>query len=162
MVANFHDIDVDQFEIAHLTSVGSIGNLGTRPSDMMIAMRKLGFVSRALNWDNPENFYGEILPKTRHTIVHEGPIYVSFKAGVFGSMGHGCVIVGYDDRKEKLQMHNMANQSSGLVFTKPPKIKEIADEAQIVRFQSKVPSLSNGLQELYTKLSTLKIPFKLI
>lgn len=42
----------------------------------------------------------------RNFLFNIGPIYTSFKAGVFGNSGHACVLIGYDHRREKMFFHN--------------------------------------------------------
>ncbi|HKK18837.1 MAG TPA: papain-like cysteine protease family protein, partial [Opitutales bacterium] len=106
MIAGFHGIDTDQDQIAFLSSAGSFNNQGTNPRDMFLAMKKLGFDGKALYWRKPGDFHKSVLPAIRRALVDEGPIYISFKAGVFGASGHGCIIIGYHDRKEELIFHN--------------------------------------------------------
>jgi hypothetical protein len=153
MIAHFHEIEIDQFEIAQLTSAGSADNHGAYPFEMLMALEKIGFTGREIFWKNIAEFHSQILPNIQKALVQKGPIYVSFKPGVFSSSGHGCVIVGYDDRKEELLFNNpwgntfeksyasVAHESSGLVIIDPPKTNPVASDAAIARFKSKFPSL---------------------
>jgi hypothetical protein len=174
MIANFHDVKIDQYEIAQLSSAGSIGNEGTYPRDMKIALEKIGFMGRELRWIESAVFLEEVIPKIRNSLFREGPIYVSFSPGVFGSTGHGCVIVGYDHRKEKLYFHNpwgnefeksydsVALESRGLVFIEPPKAQPVATEASITDFKNKLPKIEGDLSHLYTQLKQNQIDFDLL
>lgn len=174
MIASFHAIEMDQYEIAQLSSAMSAGNQGTYPRDMLRAMEKIGFKGSLLDWKNNQQFFQNVLPKIRTALNQEGPIYVSFKPGVFGTMGHGCVIVGYDDRKEELLFHNpwghafekeyqtTALEGSGVVFISPPQAHPIAGEAMIQSIQDKIPSLQNELKQLLSRLKNQNIPFELI
>lgn len=174
MIANYHDIEIDQYEIAQLSSAGSIGNQGTYPRDMKLAMEKIGFTGRELQWSEPDTFIQDVLPKIRHSLVNEGPIYISFSPGVFGSSGHGCVIVGYDHRKEKLYFHNpwgnefeksyiqVAFQSRGLVFIEPPQGEPVASESYVKNLKEKIPAIEGDLDTVYAALMRNKIEFDLI
>ena len=174
MIANYHDIDIDQYEIAQLSSAGSIGNQGTYPRDMKLAMEKIGFTGRELQWSEPDTFIQDVLPKIRHSLVNEGPIYISFSPGVFGSSGHGCVIVGYDHRKEELYFHNpwgnefeksyiqVAFQSRGLVFIEPPQGEPVASESYVKNLKEKIPAIEGDLDTVYAALMRNKIEFDLI
>lgn len=168
MIANFHDIEIDQFEIAQLTSAESVGNQGTYPVDMLMALKKIGFTGREVSWKKPTQFHSQILTQIRKALVQKGPIYVSFKPGVFGFSGHGCVIVGYDDRKEELHFHNpwgntfkksyarVAYESDGLVIIEPPRIRPVATENAIARFKNKFPTLEKSQLEILELLKQFK------
>ncbi|CAI8263809.1 MAG: Uncharacterised protein [Opitutia bacterium UBA7350] len=174
MIANFHEVEVDQYQIAQLSSAESADNKGTYPSDMAAAIKKLGLSSRILFWNERDKFHEIVLPKIRESIVQEGPIYISFKPGVFGNMGHGCVVVGYDDRKEELLFHNpwgnefeleyeaVAVQASGLVFIEPPKAFPVASDAMIEQFKKSIPTVKPNLEHLCQKLHQSEINFELI
>lgn len=174
MIANFHGVKIDQYEIAQLSSAESIGNEGTYPRDMKLAMEKIGFTGRELKWLDRHTFFEEVLPEIRNSLVHEGPIYASFDPGVFGSSGHGCVIVGYDHRKEELHFHNpwgnefkksyasVAAESAGLVFIESPQAQPVASQTQIDNFKSKIPAIKGDLHNLYARLKRSQIDFDLL
>ena len=174
MIANFHDLDVDQYQIAQLSSAGSAGNLGTFPRDMKLAMEKIGFTGKEEFWNNSNEFQQDILPQIKNALFREGPIYISFRPGVFGSMGHGCVIVGYDDRKAELHFHNpwgntfektyaaVAVQSAGLVYIQAPKKSPVATDEKIIALQQKMPRTAGNLRDLYNTLKFQSISFDLI
>ncbi|MCH2036512.1 MAG: C39 family peptidase, partial [Puniceicoccaceae bacterium] len=174
MIANFHDLDVDQYQIAQLSSAGSAGNLGTFPRDMKLAMEKIGFTGKEEFWNNSNEFQQDILPQIKNALFREGPIYISFRPGVFGSMGHGCVIVGYDDRKAELHFHNpwgntfektyaaVAVQSAGLVYIQAPKKSPVATDEKIIALQQKMPRTTGNLRDLYNTLKFQSISFDLI
>ena len=174
MIANFHDLDIDQYQIAQLSSAGSAGNLGTFPRDMKLAMEKIGFTGKEEFWNNSNEFQQDILPQIKNALFREGPIYISFRPGVFGSMGHGCVIVGYDDRKAELHFHNpwgntfektyaaVAVQSAGLVYIQAPKKSPVATDEKIIALQQKMPRTTGNLKDLYNTLKFQSISFDLI
>lgn len=106
MIAGFHGIETDQDEVAELSSEMSASNQGTYPSDMLLAMQKLGFNGESVSWESEEAFFDKALPAIRRALVETGPIYISFRPGVFGAMGHGCVITGYNDRRKEMLFYN--------------------------------------------------------
>ncbi len=156
MIAGFHGIDTDQDQIAYLSSAQSISHQGTSPRDMLLAMEKLGFDGEILYWREAGEFDSTILPAIRRTLVDSGPIYISFRPGVFGDMGHGCVIIGYDDRREELRFHNpwgnvftkkydvVAEEARGLVLFEAPQPAPIASEEFIERMQEMLPKFDGG------------------
>ncbi len=160
MIAGFHGIDTDQDQIAFLSSQGSFNNEGTNPRDMFLAMQKLGFDGRALYWRTPEDFQAKALPSIRRALAEEGPIYISFKPGVFGSSGHGCIIIGYHDRKEELIFHNpwgnvfekeyqdVATQAHGIVMIFAPEPAPVADEAYLEKIKARIPAFAGSIVEL--------------
>lgn len=174
MVAGFHGIDTDQDQIAYLSSAKSFGNQGTSPRDMLLAMEKLGFGGRAVYWKTAEDFHERVLPAIREALVEQGPIYVSFKPGVFGNAGHGCVIIGYHDRKEELLFHNpwgnvfekeygeVADEARGLVLIDPPKPAPIASEALLEKIRDLVPKFDLQLRELTDRLARKGQEHKLV
>lgn len=165
MIAGYHKIETNQDEVAELSSEMSATNQGTYPSDMLLAMRKLGFNGRQMQWNGQKEFFTKALPSIREQLVETGPIYISFKAGVFGEMGHGCVIVGYNDRREEMYFYNpwgteftkkyasVAVEGRGLAFIDPPKPAPIATEAFIVRAQAAVPKFNGNFLMLSAQLS---------
>ncbi|PXA04102.1 hypothetical protein DDZ13_08675 [Coraliomargarita sinensis] len=166
MIAGFHNIDTDQDQIAFLSSEGSFNNRGTNPRDMFLAMKKLGFDGRALYWSKPEDFRKSVLPSIRKALVEHGPIYISFKPGVFGDSGHGCIIIGYHDRKEELIFHNpwgnvfekgyddVASQARGIVLIFAPEPAPIASEAFVKRIQDIVPKFDGSILQVARILKT--------
>ncbi len=174
MISGYHGIKTDQDEIAQLSSEGSASNRGTYPSDMLLAMQKLGFTGNTLQWDSESDFLKNTLPKIRQKLLSTGPIYISFKPGVFGTMGHGCVIIGYDDRKEELHFHNpwgnkfkkdyneIAVEGYGVVVIDPRDTAPIASEVFIEKIQNTIPSFPGPLSTLYNKLSKNNIKAEII
>ena len=82
MIAAFHGIETDQDQVAELSSEMSASNQGTYPSDMLLAMEKLGFDGRVLNWKDEDDFARTCLPQIRRALYETGPIYISFRANV--------------------------------------------------------------------------------
>lgn len=174
MIAGFHGIETDQDQIAFLSSAQSFGNQGTSPNDMVLAMRKLGFEGQPLYWKNPTDFDNKVLPAIRKALVQEGPIYISFGPGVFGDSGHGCVIIGYHDRKEELTFHNpwgnvftkdyidVARQARGIVILAAPAPAPIASDAFIEKIQSSIPKFTGKMTELPRALAASRQPHELV
>ncbi len=174
MIAGFHSIDTDQDQIAFLASAQSIGNQGTNPQDMLLAMQKLGFKGQSVYWKNADAFQQHVLPRIREALVRQGPIYVSFKPGVFGDSGHGCVIIGYHDRKEQLSFHNpwgsvfekdyadVATQARGIVLIEAPAAAPIAGEAYVEKIRRMIPTFKLPITELPQILSKNNQPHKLV
>ncbi len=114
MIAGHHGFRITQKQLAHLSSDASRKHRGTWSGDMARAMEALGFYSETRLWadlDTKEDFarfQREILPFIRHALLRDGPLYVSFKPGVYGpGGGHGCVIVGYNDGNNgSFEIHN--------------------------------------------------------
>lgn len=139
MIAVYHKIRVNQTQIARFSSNDSKNHQGTYPEDMANAMENLGFVYEIKQWTweprkqrepIPDQVRNEILPFIYKAIANCGPLYTSFKPGVFGDRGHGCVLIGYDQKKELLRFHN----PWGNAFTKT--FAEFAAEAcEVVAFQ---------------------------
>lgn len=164
MIAGYHGIETDQDQVAELSSEMSASNQGTYPSDMLLAMQKLGFKGHSLHWKNEDQFMQTVLPQIRRTLVETGPIYISFKPDVFGSMGHGCVIIGYDDRKEELSFHNpwgnefqsrykyVAVDGYGVVFIQAPEPAPVATDAFIEQIKKVVPRFEGDFLELNARL----------
>ncbi|MEC8209565.1 MAG: papain-like cysteine protease family protein [Verrucomicrobiota bacterium] len=174
MIAVFHGIKTDQDQVAELSSEMSASNQGTDPNDMLLAMEKLGFDGRALNWKDADEFTRRILPKIRSALYETGPIYISFRANVFGSMGHGCVIVGYDDRKAELLFHNpwgnkfessyerVGIDGRGVVFIEAPKPMPIATEDFVRKINSVVPYFDGNFLALSHRLKKAAQGHKLV
>lgn len=113
MIANFHNLRITQAQLANLSSDASRQHKGTWSGDMANAMEMLGFLSETRLWADLDTdkdfarFERDVLPFIRASLQQDGPLYVSFKPGVYGTSGHGCVIVGYNDRgKGELSIHN--------------------------------------------------------
>ena len=174
MIAGFHDIETDQNELAKLSSFSSEGNQGTYPRDMLLAMEKLGFTGKSMHWQNEAVFMEDVLPKIKRALYDVGPIYISFKAGVFGEMGHGCVIVGFNDRAEELHFYNpwgneferdyelIAKQCSGIVIINPPDEAPSADEAFIKHIQSTLPKITGSILDIVNRLTQTNQDYELI
>lgn len=174
MIAGFHGIDTDQDQIAYLSSAQSFGNQGTSPNDMLLAMQKLGFEGRAFYWKTPADFRTKALPEIRKALVEQGPIYISFAPGVFGDSGHGCIIIGYHDRKEELSFHNpwgnvftkefeeVATQARGLVFIAAPEPAPIASEAFIGKVQGMIQKFDGTITDLPRVLAGNGLKHKLV
>ncbi|TVP80699.1 MAG: hypothetical protein EA353_03315 [Puniceicoccaceae bacterium] len=164
MIAGFHGFRIDQEEIAQLSSEMSVSNQGTYPSDMLLAMQKLGFVGRIANWKDAAQFHEDLLPQIRRALVETGPIYISFKPGTFGAMGHGCVIVGYDDRREEIHFYNpwgnefkkdyarVAIEGSGVAFIDPPSDAPLATEEFIQHIKTTMPKFDGDFLRLSAQL----------
>jgi hypothetical protein len=174
MIAGFHGIKTDQDQIAQLSSDASVNNQGTYPGDMVLAMKKLGFDGQPLFWSHAENFQTKVLPAIRESLLSRGPIYISFKPGVFGAMGHGCVIIGYDDRREELTFHNpwgnvferkyddVAHQAYGIVLIQAPLPSPIADQNFIERASEVVPRFEGDMIALSKHLAKHRIAHELV
>ncbi len=174
MIANFHDLDVDQYQIAQLSSANSANNRGTFPRDMRLAMEKIGFNGKEEFWNDNNEFIQNILPRIKSALYNEGPMYISFRPGVFGDSGHGCVIVGYDDRKAELHFHNpwgntfeksyaaIAVQCRGIVYIQAPKESPVATKEKIIAFQRKMPRTTGNLKDLFNTLKFHSVPFEVI
>ncbi len=165
MIAGFHGIKTDQDQIAQLSSEASISNEGTYPSDMSLAMGKLGFDGRTLQWENEAEFNTDALPAIRRALVETGPVYISFRPGVFGGMGHGCVIIGYDDRRHEMSFYNpwgnqfkkdyidVAAHGYGVVLFDPPRPAPIASDTFLTQIQQHVPRFDGDFLTLANRLS---------
>ncbi|MDG1241345.1 MAG: C39 family peptidase [Opitutae bacterium] len=174
MIAGFHGIKTDQDQIAQLSSKASISNEGTYPSDMSLAMGKLGLDGRTLLWKDEAEFNAKILPAIRRALIKTGPIYISFRPGVFGSTGHGCIIVGYDDRRQEILCYNpwgnefskdysdVAVQGYGIVVFDPPRIAPTASDAFITQIQLCVPRFDGDFLTLANQLQKSKQSFELV
>lgn len=168
MIAQYHGLRVDQYLIATLSSAGSIGNAGTYPADMALAMEKLGFQTQTENWHlqkgEKEAFERDILPIIREGIATQGPVYVSYRAGVFGDGGHGCVIIGYDDGKKQFDLHNPWGRkfrenyddflwkARGIVRVEPLKNLPAASAEFIDSVQGKITGLPASMEHLWVWL----------
>lgn len=165
MIAGFHGMKTDQDEVARLSSAMSESNQGTYPGDMLLAMEKLGFRGRIVRWENSEAFQEQILPEIRRALFETGPIYISFRPGIFGPMGHGCVIVGYDDRREELHIYNpwgeefesdydrVGTDGYGLVFIDPPKAAPVATADFIEAIKRALPRFEGDFLALHSELT---------
>ena len=174
MIAGFHGIKTDQDQIAFLSSQGSFNNQGTYPRDMLLAMEKLGFQGQAMHWTAPEQFNQTVLPAIRKALAQLGPVYISFRAGVFGDSGHGCIIIGYHDRKEELLFHNpwgdvfekeyedVATQARGIVIIEPPRPAPIASEAFIDSIKDIIPKFEGDLSHVIRRLKAKGLKHELI
>lgn len=156
MIATYHKVRVNQAQIARFSSNDSKNNKGTYTEDMANAMENLGFLFEIKRWQwtprnrreaLPAEVRTEIFPFIFAAITQCGPLYTSFKPGVFGDMGHGCVLIGYDQKKELFYFHNPWGNKFTKTFT------EFAQEAgDVVAFQ-KPPALTGDGRALADKLA---------
>ena len=165
MIASYHGIKTDQDQVAELSSEMSASNQGTYPSDMLLAMEKLGFKGHTLHWEDKETFSRVVMPQIRRALYQTGPIYISFRPNVFGSMGHGCVIIGYDDRKKELRFHNpwgnefeqdytrVAIDAYGVVLIEAPEVAPVATDAFVAKIQSVIPRFDGDFLALSARLT---------
>ncbi len=173
MIAGFHGLKTDQDEIAQLSSEASVSNQGTYPADMLLAMEKLGFTGQRRHWERAD-FTDQVLPEIRKALLNRGPIYLSFRSGVFGKMGHGCVIIGYNDRRQELTLHNpwgelmtrtyeeVARDAYGVVFIDPPQTAPIASDAFIESMKQQVPHFKGNILAVSQQLTAAQIPHELL
>jgi hypothetical protein len=174
MIAGYHGIKTDQDQIAKLSSESSISNEGTYPSDMSLAMGKLGFDGHTLIWEDEAEFHAKALPAIRRALVDAGPIYISFRPGTFGAMGHGCVIIGYDDRHTEMLFHNpwgnefqkdyaeVATYGYGIVRLDPPRAVPIASDTFVAQIQQHAPRFDGDFLALANRLKQAGQPFELV
>ena len=173
MIAGFHGLETDQDEVAQLSSEALATNQGTYPSDMLLAMGKLGFNGERLQWEH-DHFESDTLPRIRRALVEMGPIYISFKPNVFGTMGHGCVIIGYDDRREEMTFHNpwgdvftmkydaVAVDGYGVVLIDPPQAAPTASDGFIESLQKAIPTFTGDFLQLTHRLHQASIDQELV
>jgi hypothetical protein len=164
MIAGYHGIKTDQEQIAQLSSEASISNEGTYPSDMTLAMEKLGLEGHTLYWKDETDFLENTLPAIRRALVESGPIYISFRPNVFGTMGHGCVITGYNDRRQEMYFYNpwgnsfekefssVALQARGVVLFDPPPLAPVASETLIDQIQHCIPYFEGNMIDVANRL----------
>lgn len=174
MIAGYHDHDTDQEEVAKLSSESSASSQGTFPGDMLHAMRKLGFEGSLHHWLDSKTFEESMLPLIRRSLVQSGPLYISFKPGVFGSGGHGCVLIGYDDRREELHFHNpwgntfkktydeVAQQGHGLARIQPLEEAPSASMEFIERVKEVIPEFEGVFPRLKSRLEQAGISAELV
>ena len=147
MIARYHGFRTTQKELAYLSSTASRRHKGTWASDMANAMESLGFLAETRVWNDFDTdtdfarFQREVLPFIRSSLKNDGPLYVSFKAGVYGSSGHGCVIVGYDDRgKGELRIHNPWGKREEYTY------RDFSLKArEVVRFHMQAPATGDAV-----------------
>jgi len=152
MIARFHGVSVNQDTIAKLSSEDSLHHRGTLVSDMAQAMRNLGMEPTEVVWSSAEAFRARALDPLRRLLVNQGPVYVSFKPGVFGADGHGCVLLGYDHSRESLQFYNPWGQRFQLSY------EEFGEQARgAVGFKTsgrdglRDPGLSARIRDLFSE-----------
>ncbi|MGJ8640058.1 MAG: papain-like cysteine protease family protein [Opitutaceae bacterium] len=174
MIAGFHGLETDQDEVAQLSSEASASNQGTYPIDMLLAMQKLGFQGEQQHWKDKEDFFETALPAIRQALVATGPIYISFRKGVFGAMGHGCVIIGYNDRREEMTFHNpwgdvfvksytaVGYDGHGVVYIDPPQPAPIADEAFIKTIRGEIPVFEGSILTITKRLIQAELAHNLV
>jgi hypothetical protein len=89
-------------------------------------------------------------------------------------MGHGCVIIGYNDRREEMIFHNpwgnvfekeygeVATQGRGVVFIDPPKPAPTGSDAFIARIQKDIPKFDGNFLMLASRLENAGQAFELM
>ncbi|MBN2163614.1 MAG: C39 family peptidase [Pontiellaceae bacterium] len=180
-IAKFHGIKTDQQEIAKLSSQGSMDNSGTNPLDMARAMENFGFQFRPIinqhTAGDVEGFTEKTLPLFKDALVHDGPMYISFKPGIFGANGHGCVVIGYSDTRKEMYFYNPWGQEfsepyrevekytrTAIAFTPP---KHLGDEnvdctLLIKSLHQAIPNSSQNFMTLQVALQIVGISFKYV
>jgi hypothetical protein len=179
-IAKFHGIETDQWQIAKLSSQGSMDNAGTNPLDMAHAMENFGFQYREIeNKHIPgdvDGFIAKTLPLFKEALVREGPMYISFLPGIFGDQGHGCVVIGYSDTRNEMYFYNPWGREysapyrevekytrSVIAFTPPGRLDdEVVDcTALIESLKQLVPNNVKNVIELREILEASGISFDL-
>jgi hypothetical protein len=166
MIARFHRVTVDQKFLAQLSSRGSAKHYGTHPEDMANAMQTLGFAHQMVQWSPTMAFPAferEVLAFVRWNLAQNGPMYASFRPGVFGDEGHGCVLVGYDERR--LYFHNpwgsrfnltfrefFEQASNAVAFHRPPSVGIGAGAQAVSRALAALPIVSVDLSAVVQRL----------
>lgn len=147
MIARFHGIRTTQHQLAHFSSAASRQHRGTWSADMANAMESLGFFSQTRTWADfgePadfKRFQTTIMPFIRASLRQDGPLYVSFKPGVYGSRGHGCVIVGYNDHgKGEIYIQNPLGKREMYYFYDFSR-----QAAEVVRFYWQPPASGDAV-----------------
>ena len=176
MIAEFHGIKTDQDELASLSSEGSENNRGTYTADFTHALRNLGFDFETfyIGGISVEGFREKFLPSIKSFLYQHGPIYTAFRAGVFGDTGHACVLIGYDERKEKLFFHNpwgnkfdksyeeVADEMREFVLAQP-RAKAVFDKASVEEALRKfLPSLTGSFESAYADLSNSPLEVEIL
>ncbi|MEO0509558.1 MAG: papain-like cysteine protease family protein [Verrucomicrobiota bacterium] len=163
MIASFHGLKTDQYEIARMSSGMSESNEGTYPRDMLFAMKKLGFDGQLIHWKQ-EEFNSGPSQAIKRALVEKGPVYISFRPGVFGDSGHGCVIVGYDDGREEFSLHNpwgnkfkksyldLSYDGYGIAIIAPQEAGPLASDQFIEEIMSVVPKHEGDFLALYGRI----------
>lgn len=165
VIAKFHGIETDQWEIAKLSSQGSMDNSGTNPADMARALENFGIVFHSIEYKNAlgntDDFVEKTLPQFKKALVHNGPMYISIRE-VFGE-NHGCVVIGYSDKREKMYFYNpwgdefnlsykaVAKYSYRAIAFTPPKLmgdKTIDCTSLIETLKKAVPDNARNVIEL--------------
>ncbi len=164
IIARFHGISANQDTIAKLSSEDSFNHRGTQVRDMAQAMRNFGMEPQSVSWSGPEDFQSRALDPLRRLLVDYGPVYVSFKPGVFGPDGHGCVLLGFDHPRERLRFYNpwgqrfdlsyedFANQARGAVGFRPSGRDGLRDADLATQVRELFDKAPADLRELLTTL----------
>ena len=146
MIANYHGLPINQHQLAHMSSTRSRNHQGTYAGDMANAMESLGFMAETKRWAPPETkedytrFEDEVMTFVRAALNENGPLYVSFKPGVFGDSGHGCVIVEYTDASQgTIGLNNPWGRRDRMSY------RDFSQNArEVIRFHKLAPATSDG------------------
>lgn len=179
VIAKFHDIETDQWEIAKLSSQDSMDNSGTYPIDMARALENFGIRYHRIDYkhkrDDVDGFIKKTLPQFKKALVNDGPVYISIRE-IFGG-NHGCIVIGYNDKSEKMYFYNPWGDEFNLSYKEaakysydafaftPPKLLEdtIVDcTALIETLKQAVPNNSNNVKKLSHTLNAFNVSFELI
>ena len=180
-IAKFHDIKTDQQEIAKLSSQGSMDNSGTNPLDMARALENFGFRYRPIinqhTAGDVDGFIAKTLPLFKEALVREGPMYISFKPGMFGANGHGCVVIGYSDTRNEMYFYNPWGQEFSqpyrevekytrnvIAFTPPKAMKdEAVDYAVLTKaLRQAIPNNAHDIMRLEAALHICGVSCKFV
>ena len=89
-------------------------------------------------------------------------------------MGHGCIIVGYDDRRQQMLFYNpwgnefnkdyndVAVHGYGIVVFDPPRIAPTASAAFVTQIQQRVPRFDGDFLTLANRLQRSEQSFELV
>ncbi len=152
VIARYHGIKTDQWEIAKLSSQNSMDNSGTNPYDMARALENFGIQFHPIQYkhkpDDVDEFIKKTLPQFKEALVNEGPMYISIRE-IFGG-NHGCVVIGYNDDREKIYFYNPWGEEFNLSY------KEVAKYSyQAIAFA--LPKLAEDENiDLTSFIATLK------
>ena len=179
VIAKFHGIETDQWEIAKLSSQNSMDNSGTYPIDMARALENFGFRFHWIDYKhesgNVDDFMDKTLPQFKEALVHGGPMYISIRE-IFGG-SHGCVVIGYNDTRKKMYFYNpwgeefpmsykeVEQYTSRAIAFIPPKLlgDEIADCTSLIETLKQIlPNNAQHVRELSSNLEASGISFQFV
>lgn len=179
VITTFHGIKTDQWEIAKLSSQDSMDNSGTNPTDMARALENFGIHFHRIEYKHArgdvDDFIKKTLPQFKKALVHEGPMYISIRE-IFGG-NHGCVVIGYSDKMEKMYFYNpwgdefnlsykeVAKYSYGAIAFTPPKLlgDETVDYTSLIETLKKaLPNNAPTFRELGGHLKDAGVSFEFV